>query len=103
MPPLTDGRIRHTVVFALRHPPGSEGEADFLDAVARLEEIPGVEAFELMREVSPKNPYRFALTMEFSDPAAYGAYNAHPAHAGFVERRWDAEVETFLETDTTVM
>ena len=57
-------------------------EADFLAAIAALESIPGVEAFELMREVSPKNGYEHALTMEFADQAAYTAYNEHPEHAG---------------------
>ena len=52
MPLLTNGRIRHSVVFTLAHPEGSDAEAGFLDAIARLESIPGVE---LMREVSPKN------------------------------------------------
>jgi hypothetical protein len=103
MPLLTNGRIRHSVAFALKHPEGSAEEADFLDAIARLEEIPGVEAFELMREVSPKNDFRFGLTMEFADPAAYSGYNEHPDHVAFVERRWDAEVSDFLEIDTTAL
>jgi hypothetical protein len=98
---LTNGRIRHAVVFTLTHPQGSAEEADFLDAITRLEAIPGVEAFELMREVSPKNDYRFGLTMEFADPAAYNSYNQHPEHIALVDRRWDAEVSDFLEIDTT--
>ena len=88
MPTLTQGRIRHGVVFSPEHEPGSAGEADFLAAVAALSSIPGVEAFELMREVSPKNDYRFALTMEFVDRAAYDAYSAHPDHVSFVSERW---------------
>lgn len=103
MPLLTNGRIRHSVVFALAHPEGSDAEAGFLDAIARLESIPGVEAFELMREVSPKNEFRFGLTMEFADPAAYSAYNEHPDHVRFVAERWDAEVSDFLEVDTVVL
>ncbi len=100
MPLLTNGRIRHSVVFTLTHAEGSAEEADFLDAIARLEAIPGVEAFELMREVSPKNDYRFGLTMEFADPSAYSAYNGHPDHVAFVADRWDSEVTSFLEIDT---
>jgi hypothetical protein len=103
MPLLTNGRIRHAVVFTLSHAEGSAEEADFLDAIARLEAIPGVEAFELMREVSPKNDYRFGLTMEFADPSAYGSYNEHPDHVAFVADRWDAEVTSFLEIDTTAL
>jgi hypothetical protein len=100
---LTNGRIRHAVVFTLTHPQDSAEEADFLDAIARLEAIPGVEAFELMREVSPKNDYRFGLTMEFVDPSAYTAYNEHPDHVAFVATRWDPEVTDFLEIDTTAL
>ena len=103
MTTLTNGRIRHSVVFTLKHAEGSAEEADFLDAIARLESIPGVEAFELMREVSPKNDYRFGLTMEFADPSAYAAYNEHPDHVRFVADRWDAEVADFLEIDTTAL
>ena len=103
MPPLTNGRVRHAVVFTLTHAEGSAEEADFLDAIARLEAIPGVEAFELMREVSPKNDYRFGLTMEFADRSAYSAYNEHPEHVTFVQRRWDAEVTSFLEIDTIAL
>ena len=94
---LTADRIRHQVVFTLK--PDAD-EADFLRAVRDLEAIPGVEAFELMREVSPKNAYDHALTMEFADQAAYTAYNEHPEHAGFVANRWDNEVADFLEIDT---
>ena len=103
MPTLTDGRIRHGVVFTLKHAEGSAEEADFLQANAALASIPGVEAFELMREVSPKNPYRFALTMEFVDRAAYDAYSAHPDHESFVNNRWVNEVSDFLELDSEAL
>ena len=100
MPILTSGRIRHSVVFTLEHEAGSDAEADFIAAITALEQIPGVEAFELMREVSPKNDYEFGLTMEFADESAYTAYNEHPQHVSFVADRWDAEVTSFLEIDT---
>ena len=100
MPTLTAERIRHQVVFTLNHAAGSPEEADFIAAISALEAIPGVEAFQLMREVSPKNGYAYALTMEFADRAAYHAYNEHPQHASFVSERWDAEVADFLEIDT---
>ena len=99
MTSLTGTRIRHTVAFDLRHPPGSQDEADFLAAAEGLGAIPGVEAFEVLREVSPKNGYRFGISMEFADEAAYAAYNAHPDHVRFVEQRWLAEVSDFLEID----
>jgi heme-degrading monooxygenase HmoA len=103
MPTLTPGRIRHGVAFTLKHAEGSPEEGDFLRANAALASIPGVEAFELMREVSPKNDYRFALTMEFESRAAYDAYSAHPDHVAFVRDRWDDEVSDFLEIDAEAL
>jgi hypothetical protein len=100
MPALTPGRIRHTVSFTLVHPPGSGEEVDFLAAAARLADvIPGVEAFEVLREVSPKNDFVHGLSMEFADRAAYDAYNEHPEHTSFVAERWIPEVAAFQEID----
>jgi hypothetical protein len=99
MSTLNPGRIRHTVTFTLVHEPGSEQERDFLAAQAALGNIPGVEAFELLREVSPKNDFRFGCSMEFAGPEAYRAYNEHPDHVAFVLDRWHPEVTDFLEID----
>jgi hypothetical protein len=96
---MIDGRIRHTVAFTLAHPEGSAEERDFLAAAERLAAVPGVEAFELLAEVSPKNGYRFGISMEFDDRAAYEGYNEHPDHVRFVQERWLAEVTAFLELD----
>lgn len=100
---LANGRIRHSVVFTPTHAVGSAGEGDLLAAIGRLAAIPGVEAFELMREVSRKNDYRYALMMEFADAAAYRAYNEHPDHVAFVAQRWETEVGDFLEIDTVAL
>ncbi len=99
MAALEGERIRHAVVFELRHAPGSSEEADFLSAAEGLRGIPGVEAFEVVREVSPKNGYRLGISMEFADGDAYAAYNDHPDHVRFVQERWLAEVSEFLEID----
>jgi heme-degrading monooxygenase HmoA len=99
MAELGIGRIRHTVVFTPTHTPNSEAEADFLAAAARLENIPGVESFEILRETSTKNAYRFGISMEFADQAAYASYNEHPDHVRFVQERWLPEVADFLEID----
>jgi hypothetical protein len=96
---MNAGRIRHTVSFTLRHPAGSDEERDFLAAAEKLGEIPGVEAFEILAEVSPKNDFRFGISMEFADQAAYEGYNGHPEHVAFVEQRWLKEVADFLEID----
>lgn len=91
--------IRHTVAFRLKHPVGSPSEAAFLAAALVLREIPGVEQFEQLRQVSPKNDFGFGFSMEFSDQAAYEAYNAHVDHVAFVRDHWVPEVEAFLEID----
>jgi len=92
-------RVRHTVAFRLVHEEGSAEERDFLEAAEHLATIPGVEAFELLAEVSPKNDYRFGISMEFADRSAYDRYNGHPDHIRFVQDRWLAEVSEFLELD----
>jgi len=99
MAALSGPRIRHSVAFALHHTEGSAEEATFLDALRALAAIPGVEAFEVMTEVSPKNPYRHGVSMEFADRATYEAYNAHPHHVAFVTELWESEVAEFLEID----
>ena len=91
--------IRHTVAFRLEHPEGSLEEASFLRAAQILAKIPGVEKFEALRQVSPKNDYRFGFSMEFADEKAYAGYNDHPDHVAFVRDRWQVEVAAFLEID----
>lgn len=91
--------IRHTVVFSLKHAPGSAAESAFLADAKVLAAIPGVEKFEQLRQISPKADYTFGFSMEFADEAAYRGYDAHPDHVAFVRERWVPEVEKFLEID----
>ena len=95
--------IHHAAIFRLIHTAGSPGEANFLNALAGLNAIPGVENFQIAREVSPKNAFTFALSMSFADQAAYDAYNVHPAHVAFVQGRWIPEVAEFMEHDTVTL
>jgi len=92
-------RIRHTVVFKLKHPKGSEEEKNFLDSIRKLAAIPGVDKFECMKQISKKNKYDFGVSMEFADQQAYDQYNNNPDHVAFVQNRWVKEVEDFLEID----
>lgn len=91
--------IRHTVVFRLRHPAGSAQEARFLADARLLGRIPGVAAFERLRQVSPKAAFDFGFSMEFADRQAYAAYDSHPDHVAFVRDRWVPEVASFQEID----
>ncbi len=94
--------IVHSVFFKLKHAVGSPEEATFLNKAAKLEILPGIENFQLLEEVSPKNSYTFGLTMEFADQSAYDGYNNHPDHIRFVEKVWLKEVAEFQEIDHTV-
>jgi quinol monooxygenase YgiN len=96
---MEPGRIRHTVAFRLHHAAGSSEEAVFLAEAETLAAIPGVESFEVLRQVGRKNDFAFGISMEFADQAAYKGYNAHPSHVRFVEERWLPEVAEFLELD----
>lgn len=91
--------IRHTAVFRLKHPAGSADEKDFLNAIAKLKSIKGVEKFEVLRQVSPKSEFKFGVSMEFENQEAYDGYNVHPEHVAFVQGRWLPEVAAFTEID----
>jgi hypothetical protein len=91
--------IQHTVVFTLKHAPGSAAENDFLDAADILADIPGVQNFEKLRQVSHKTDFAFGFVMHFENQAAYDVYNSHPWHVAFVNDRWIPEVERFMEID----
>ena len=91
--------IRHTVVFKLKHAPGSQAELDFLQSAQKLADIPVVKNFECLRQVSKKNIYDFGLSMEFDSMEDYQVYNTNPDHLHFVETRWIPEVTEFMEVD----
>jgi quinol monooxygenase YgiN len=91
--------IRHTAVFRLKHDAGSAAEANFLAVLAKLKSISGVGNFEVLRQVSPKSEFKFGVSMEFADQAAYDGYNTHPDHVAFVQGRWIPEVAAFTEID----
>jgi hypothetical protein len=91
--------IRHTVVLRLKHAPGSSAEREFVAAAESLKSIPGVEKFEVLRQIGKKNSFTFGISMEFADAGAYARYNEHPDHTRFVQERWLKEVQEFLEID----
>jgi hypothetical protein len=90
--------IRHTVVFRLKAA-GSVQQRDFLRAARELADIPAVRNFTCVRQVNPKSPFDYCLSMEFTTHAEYESYNRHPAHTRFVNERWVPEVSGFLELD----
>ena len=94
--------IRHTVVFKLKHPAGSQLELDFLRSAQKLSEISTVRKFECLRQISEKNDFDYGLSMEFDSAADYETYNSHPSHVEFVQSRWIPEVIDFMEIDYVV-
>ncbi len=91
--------IEHTVTFTLVHDSGSSAEADFLEAAAELQTIPGVQNFRIRRQVSKKHPHALYISMNFSSQTEYDFYVEHPLHVSFVQDRWLSEVTDFQEAD----
>jgi hypothetical protein len=96
-------RIRHTVVFTLKHSFGSEEQRDFMNAAQKLSGIGGVEKFECLRQVSKKNKFEYGLSMEFANQPLYDHYTNHPDHVYFVQNCWMNEVEDFIEIDYQII
>lgn len=92
--------IRHLVIFNLKHAAESPETEKFLrDGKDTLTAIPGVDNFNVFRQVSAKNDYDYGFSMDFASQDVYDAYNAHPLHTAFVRDRWQTEVTRFLEID----
>jgi heme-degrading monooxygenase HmoA len=77
----------------------AEAEAFLKESADALAVIPGVENFQVLRQVSAKNEFDYSFSMVFADQAAYDAYNEHPVHRKYVEERWEKEVSRFQEID----
>lgn len=96
-------KIRHMVIFCLKHEKDSKETKQFLEeGKVILSKVPGVEKFEVFSQISSKNDYDYGFSMEFINRAVYNAYNEHPYHKNFVEKRWKTEVSRFLEIDLVV-
>ncbi|MET3942009.1 heme-degrading monooxygenase HmoA [Paenibacillus sp. PvP094] len=92
--------ITHMVTFTLyAGKDTAEAEAFLKESADALAVIPGVENFQVLRQVSAKNEFDYGFSMVFADQAAYEAYNEHPVHRKYVEERWEKEVSRFQEID----
>ena len=91
--------IRHSVIFKLKYAEGSAETKAFLEAAAKLENIPGVQQFEMLKQVSKKNKFDFGISMEFASQELYDGYSRHPDHELFLEKYWQKGVVEFLEID----
>ncbi|MFC5448550.1 Dabb family protein [Paenibacillus aestuarii] len=92
--------IQHMVTFTLFSGKDSPETESFLqESREELAAIPGVEQFEVFRQVSAKNEFDYGFSMVFADQNAYDAYNTHPVHVKYVEERWKKKVSRFQEID----
>ncbi|PWW38832.1 MULTISPECIES: Dabb family protein [Paenibacillus] len=92
--------INHLVTFTLyAGKDTAEAEAFLKESADALANIPGVEQFQVLRQVSEKNEFDYSFSMVFANQAAYDAYNDHPVHRKYVEERWEKEVSRFQEID----
>ncbi len=82
----------HTVYFYLRPDLSPDQRALFQREVARLGEIPEVQAFYLGTPAAvPARPvvdlsFSYSITCVFTDVAQHDAYQAHPVHLEFIAR-----------------
>ncbi|WP_438347949.1 Dabb family protein [Paenibacillus sp. FA6] len=92
--------IKHMVTFSLHGGKDTPAAEAFLkESTKELSTIPGVQQFEVLRQVSSKNEYDYAFSMIFENQKAYDTYNDHPVHQNYVATRWLKEVSHFQEID----
>lgn len=92
-------KIKHTVVFRFKQPMDSTELKAFFKAARKLANIPGVQNFESLKQISKKNNFEYGLSMEFSSQQSYDQYLNHPDHVSFVKEFWLKDVADFMEID----
>ena len=91
--------IRHSVILKLKSELSSSEKQAFFDAVYKLEEIPNVKKFEVLKQTSSKNKFQYGISMEFETQAQYDFYSNHAQHQAFIQNFWLKSVADFLEID----
>ena len=92
--------IRHAGLFKFNPNVTEQEKHAFFKALKDLEQIEGVQKMEISKQISSKNPFEYAFSMEFANADIYQAYNIHPQHDAFVQNYWLKYVEDFMEIDT---
>ncbi len=91
--------VKHSVIFTFKQGVDKDSQQSFLDASAKLSQIPGVKNLEVLKQTSSKNSYDYGILMEFDDNETYQSYNNHPQHQQFIEQYWLKYVDEFMEID----
>lgn len=95
--------IYHSVFLQFKSELSQEQRDTFFAAAKKLAYIPGVQSFQCLQEISPKNSFEYGLIMQFETDAVYQAYTQHPDHVRFVEQVWIPAVASFQEIDYTII
>lgn len=91
--------VKHSVIFTFKQSIDKKDKQLFLDASAKLADIPGVKNLQVLKQVSTKNDFEYGIAMEFDTNEIYQQYNSHPQHQQFIEQYWMKCVDRFLEID----
>ncbi len=95
--------IRHSVILSLKPQLSSEDKKAFFEAVDKLTDIPNVQKFEVLKQISPKNKFEYGISMEFDTQEQYDFYSNHAQHQTFIQDFWIKSVEDFLEIDYVLL
>ncbi|WP_305952185.1 Dabb family protein [Emticicia oligotrophica] len=95
--------IRHSVILSLKPQLSSEDKKAFFEAVDKLTDIPNVQKFEVLKQISPKNKFEYGISMEFDTQEQYDFYSNHAQHQTFIQDFWLKSVEDFLEIDYVLL
>lgn len=95
--------IQHMVLFNLKHRENSLEEKAFFHCLKKLSLIPEVNNLKHLRQLSQKNPFKYALSMTFDSLKSYQYYLEDVRHKSFVENYWLAEVTEFMELDLALL
>ena len=79
--------LDHIILFKANDLTG-DAEREFLDRLADLGRVPGVEAIACGKNVTDRSRgFDYCLRITFKDRAGLDAYQVDPAHRRFVEYR----------------
>lgn len=95
--------IYHSVFLQFKANIHQKQKDDFFSEAKKLAHIPGVQSFQCLQEISPKNSFEYGLIMQFETEQIYEAYTQHPDHVHFVENVWIPSVAHFQEIDYTII
>lgn len=75
---LHEGQIVRTVLFSLKYPIGSPAANKVLrDAQENLTQIPGVEDFQILKQVDQGSQSQYRMTLLFPDKVSFDFYKRH--------------------------